>query len=204
MRYLVLTIATAFTMSLFIGQALANQQTSGQSQTGVQEQQQPSTFGQVPAQPEAAQKKIMREEQQLQSGQSGVQGTQQNQQQVGQQGQQVGQNVAAQQLNSDQIKQIQQSLKDKGFDPGQVDGIMGPNTRQALQQFQQSQGIASSGKLNQQTLQSLDLNTQEFMGVSPQFGEKTTAAGKGSAAGSGKMGAGTAGKIRKQPIRTMI
>ena len=145
MRYLVWIIAMAFTMSLMIGQAMANQKTSGQSNTGVQGEQSGNVQNQQ--QPSA-------------SGQAGVQGAQ------------AQQNVAAQQLSSDQIKQIQGSLKDRGFDPGQVDGIMGPHTRSALQQFQQSQGIASTGKLNQQTLQSLDLNTQEFMGVAPKFGEK--------------------------------
>lgn len=83
----------------------------------------------------------------------------------------VQQPVASQQLSSDQVRQIQQALKDGGFDPGEVDGIMGPETQQALQEFQQDQGIAASGEIDQDTLEALDLEAQEFMGVSPEFGE---------------------------------
>jgi peptidoglycan hydrolase-like protein with peptidoglycan-binding domain len=54
-----------------------------------------------------------------------------------------------------QVRQVQQALKDKGHDPGQVDGIMGPQTKQALQSFQQQQGISGAGELDQQTLAAL-------------------------------------------------
>src|SRR5690349_10295747 len=39
-----------------------------------------------------------------------------------------------------QVKQVQQALKDKGQDPGPVDGKMGPKTQAALTSFQQAQG----------------------------------------------------------------
>jgi peptidoglycan hydrolase-like protein with peptidoglycan-binding domain len=34
------------------------------------------------------------------------------------------------------VKQLQQALKDKGFDPGPIDGIKGPRTEAAIQQAQ--------------------------------------------------------------------
>jgi His-Xaa-Ser repeat protein HxsA len=56
-----------------------------------------------------------------------------------------------------QVRQVQQALKDKGHDPGQIDGVMGPQTKQALESFQQAQGISGSGELDQQTLAALDV-----------------------------------------------
>jgi peptidoglycan hydrolase-like protein with peptidoglycan-binding domain len=56
-----------------------------------------------------------------------------------------------------QVRQVQQALKDKGHDPGQIDGVMGPQTKQALQSFQQAQGISGAGELDQQTLAALDV-----------------------------------------------
>lgn len=43
------------------------------------------------------------------------------------------------------VSQLQEALKDKGFNPGQVDGVFGPRTEAALKSFQQSRGIAADG-----------------------------------------------------------
>ena len=59
--------------------------------------------------------------------------------------------------DSSQVKQVQQALKDKGQDPGSIDGKMGPKTTAALQSFQQAQGISGSG-LDQQTLTALGVS----------------------------------------------
>jgi len=60
--------------------------------------------------------------------------------------------------NSDQVKQAQEALKAKGQDPGPVDGIIGPNTARAIRAYQKQQQIASTGKLDQQTLESLGVS----------------------------------------------
>lgn len=49
------------------------------------------------------------------------------------------------------LRQAQQMLKDKGHDPGTVDGVMGPKTQSALKSFQQAQGLSASGSLDSQT-----------------------------------------------------
>jgi peptidoglycan hydrolase-like protein with peptidoglycan-binding domain len=57
------------------------------------------------------------------------------------------------------VRQAQQALNDKGFNVGPVDGKLGPKTKSALKQFQQSQGGASaSGQLDQTTLASLGIS----------------------------------------------
>lgn len=46
---------------------------------------------------------------------------------------------------SDNVATIQRALKDKGFDPGEVDGIWGRRTIAALRAFQQANGLEVDG-----------------------------------------------------------
>jgi len=39
-------------------------------------------------------------------------------------------------------------MKAKGFDPGPIDGIMGPKTTSALKDFQKKEGLQMTGRLN--------------------------------------------------------
>lgn len=67
-----------------------------------------------------------------------------------------------------QVKQVQQALKDKGQDPGPVDGKMGPKTQAALSGFQQAQGLSGSGQLDPQTLAALGVSgSQSASAASP-------------------------------------
>ncbi len=54
------------------------------------------------------------------------------------------------------IKSVQHALKDAGFNPGPIDGIMGWRTKSALQKFQKSNQL-STGALTQETLAALGL-----------------------------------------------
>ena len=53
------------------------------------------------------------------------------------------------------VTSVQQALKDKGFDPGRVDGVMGPDTRSALKKYQDNQHLTADGRLGPKTLDSL-------------------------------------------------
>jgi hypothetical protein len=55
-------------------------------------------------------------------------------------------------LTESNIRQIQQELRRKGFDPGRVDGIHGPRTKEAVRSFQDRYGINASGDINNKTL----------------------------------------------------
>jgi hypothetical protein len=59
--------------------------------------------------------------------------------------------------DSDDVRAEQQALKDKGFDPGPVDGVDGPQTRAALRQFQDKQNLKEDGRLGPQTRDALGL-----------------------------------------------
>ena len=60
-------------------------------------------------------------------------------------------------LGSDDTRAEQQALKDKGFDPGPVDGVNGPLTHAALRQFQEKQNLHEDGKLGPQTRDALGI-----------------------------------------------
>ncbi len=78
------------------------------------------------------------------------------------------------------IKRIQTALKDKGFNPGALDGEFGPGTEAAVIAFQKSEGLAADGVVGTQTLISLgllesdqpetfDLQSVSTMNVSKMF-----------------------------------
>jgi peptidoglycan hydrolase-like protein with peptidoglycan-binding domain len=56
---------------------------------------------------------------------------------------------------SSTVREAQQALKDKGFDPGPVDGLNGPKTRAAVRDYQKQQNLTVNGRLGAETLTSL-------------------------------------------------
>lgn len=57
-----------------------------------------------------------------------------------------------------EIKQAQQKLQSEGLYNGQIDGIDGHETQQALKQFQQKNSLHQTGQLDEQTAMKLGLN----------------------------------------------
>ena len=55
-------------------------------------------------------------------------------------------------IDQDGIRKGQTLLKDKEFDPGPIDGVVGPRTTVALRGFQEHFGIKPSGAIDNQTL----------------------------------------------------
>jgi hypothetical protein len=54
-------------------------------------------------------------------------------------------------MTTSDVMAMQQALKDKGHDPGAIDGKMGPHTRAALKDYQQSEGLKVTGRLDSET-----------------------------------------------------
>ena len=65
-------------------------------------------------------------------------------------------------LDQSSIRQVQQVLQQKGFDPGPLDGIVGPRTREATRKYQDRFGMKASGEIDNQTL--FALGQVEFAG----------------------------------------
>jgi membrane-bound lytic murein transglycosylase B len=56
------------------------------------------------------------------------------------------------------VTAIQEALKDKGHDPGEIDGVMGPRTSAALQEFQKAEGMEPTGRPDPKTLAALGVD----------------------------------------------
>jgi peptidoglycan hydrolase-like protein with peptidoglycan-binding domain len=55
-------------------------------------------------------------------------------------------------LSDEIVRRVQQALVKKGIDPGPIDGIFGPRTKEAVRKFQDRYGIKTSGEIDNQTL----------------------------------------------------
>ena len=56
------------------------------------------------------------------------------------------------------VKEIQQKLKDKGYEVGEVDGIFGERTTNAVKQFQKDNGLSVDGIVGERTAKALGVN----------------------------------------------
>jgi SH3 domain-containing YSC84-like protein 1 len=64
-------------------------------------------------------------------------------------------NVAGHNPENAENKTLQEALKAKGFYDGGVDGIVGPKTREALRDYQKSEGLPVTGRLDAATAEKL-------------------------------------------------
>src|SRR4051794_18786008 len=47
---------------------------------------------------------------------------------------------------SENVKKVQEALKDKGQDPGPIDGVMGPKTKAAVKSYQSANNMKATGR----------------------------------------------------------
>ncbi len=55
-------------------------------------------------------------------------------------------------VSREQVSAVQRALKERGHDPGEVDGALGPRTRAALREFQKKEGLRVTGRPDAPTL----------------------------------------------------
>ena len=58
------------------------------------------------------------------------------------------------------VRMLQAKLKERGFDPGELDDMWGPKTEQAVKDFQTAQGLTADGIAGARTLAALGLIPQ--------------------------------------------
>lgn len=95
------------------------------------------------------------------------------------------------------VRNVQQALNDKGFDPGPIDGIMGPRTRSAIKSYEKQQNMPADGALTAKVLDGLGVQASD----EPPHFDNAGHAVKGSYSQGGKdVGTGTvqAGKELKK------
>jgi peptidoglycan hydrolase-like protein with peptidoglycan-binding domain len=74
----------------------------------------------------------------------------------------------------DDVMAMQQALKDKGHDPGAIDGKMGPRTRTALKEYQQAEGLKATGRLDSETRAKLGMATASTSSTIPSASPATS------------------------------
>ena len=73
----------------------------------------------------------------------------------------------AQPLSQAGVMAVQQRLKQNGAYAGQTDGVWGPDSAAALEQFQRAHGLQVTGQLNQGTVATLGLNPADLLAAAP-------------------------------------
>ena len=73
---------------------------------------------------------------------------------------QLGMALASRHLQvlQDEVRQAQERIRAAGFNPGPVDGTPGPQTTEALRQYQRHQGLTVTGWLDPATMQGLGIH----------------------------------------------
>ena len=77
--------------------------------------------------------------------------------------------------SSEDIRKVQQSLNDKGYDVGPVDGVLGSRTRAGLRQYQASEKLTATGRLDAETAGKLGVGPESiggsFKGAGQEVGQ---------------------------------
>jgi localization factor PodJL len=60
------------------------------------------------------------------------------------------------------VREAQRTLLELGYQPGPVDGVVGPKTKDALAKYQRSERIQSTGRLDSETMARLDIHERLF------------------------------------------
>jgi peptidoglycan hydrolase-like protein with peptidoglycan-binding domain len=93
--------------------------------------------------------------------------------------------------SKDKVKAVQEALKSKGFDPGEADGVVGRRTGQALREFQKSQNLQVTGRIDDKTASALGVESGGMASSPSSMGKEATGGGRGS---TGPSSGGTSGK----------
>jgi peptidoglycan hydrolase-like protein with peptidoglycan-binding domain len=89
-------------------------------------------------------------------------------------------------LSVEEIQQIQMVLREQGFDV-EVDGRLGPRTKQALIEFQRRQGLQATGTIDQQTVAALGVSVRGMGGAQGTMGQGGAQGTTGTTTGQGGM-----------------
>ena len=121
--------------------------------------------------------------------------------------------ASAADLSKEDIEKVQKSLIDKGFHPGNVDGVLGPRTRAGIREYQKSEKLPVTGRLDAETAGKLGVGPESiggrFKGAGREVAEgskeaahemtagKPLAAGKEFGKGFGRAGVDVGNGVRK-------
>jgi peptidoglycan hydrolase-like protein with peptidoglycan-binding domain len=115
--------------------------------------------------------------------------------------------VAAIDLPPDDIRVVQRVLIERGLLHGEADGVLSPQTREAITVFQRQQGIAVTGSIDARTVSSLGVSArlsqqanQSISQSQSSMGAQTSTTGSQTpTTGQGQAGTGQAQTSQQQP-----
>ena len=90
---------------------------------------------------------------------------------------------------TEQVKAVQQALKDNGHDAGGIDGKMGPKTQAALRDFQQKEGLKATGRADAETMAKLGVAANTGAVDSPSSSPASSPSGMPPSGSSSSTGA---------------
>lgn len=76
------------------------------------------------------------------------------------------------------VKKVQESLRDKGYYTAPVDGVLGPQTREGIRQYQKSENLPVTGRLDAETAGKLGVGPESESGDFKGAGHEVGAGGK--------------------------
>ena len=68
-----------------------------------------------------------------------------------------GQKKSAAKISQSDMQKVEQALKEKGYDPGTVDGKADAKTQQAIRDYQSKNKLDVTGSMDPRTAESLDI-----------------------------------------------
>ncbi len=78
-------------------------------------------------------------------------------------------------LNQQDIKKVQETLRDKGYYAAEIDGLIGPLTRAGIRQYQKSENLPVTGRLDAATAGKFGVGHEsvggEFKGAGQEVGK---------------------------------
>ena len=80
--------------------------------------------------------------------------------------------------SSGEIRTVQKSLNDKGYDAGPADGVLGTRTRAAIRQYQTSEKLKVNGRLDTETAGKLGVGPESIEGSFKGAGQEVGQGGK--------------------------
>jgi peptidoglycan hydrolase-like protein with peptidoglycan-binding domain len=86
------------------------------------------------------------------------------------------------------VKKVQEDLKDKGYYNGSIDGLLGPQTREALRHYQAKEHLAGDGRLTRETWDHLNAGSSTVddhfeeagQAIEEHYGQAGKSVGEGS------------------------
>jgi peptidoglycan hydrolase-like protein with peptidoglycan-binding domain len=81
-------------------------------------------------------------------------------------------------LHHQDIKKVQETLRDKGYYSGKIDGRIGPQTREGIRQYQKSENLPVTGHLDAETSGKLGVEPESVGGSFKSAGQEVGEGGE--------------------------